>query len=190
MKSREKMKHTFLISIPLLSALTLLSSCLKDEVVDYTEWEKANTNFVVEKGALTENGQAVYTRLAPSWAPAAFTLVKWENDRSLTAKNLQPMDNSLVRVKYALDDIYGNRIADSYSATASYGDSIYQTRPLDNIVGFWNTLTEMRVGDKVTCIIPAAAGYGNVQTGSIPPYSTLVYSIELVSIPNYEVPSN
>ncbi|MDE5903707.1 MAG: FKBP-type peptidyl-prolyl cis-trans isomerase, partial [Muribaculaceae bacterium] len=137
----------------------------------------------------TEGGIPVFTKLTPSWAPAAFTLVKWENDRNLTAKNLQPMDNSLVRVQYALDDIYGNRISDSYSATASYGDSIYQTRPMDNIVGFWNTLTEMRVGDEVTCIIPASAGYGNVQNGAIPPYSTLVYKIKLVSIPRYEVPS-
>lgn len=172
-----------------LAAVPLLTSCLDDNEVDYTEWEQVNTRFVADRQAMNENGQPVYTRLAPAWAPEAFTLVKWENNRSLNADNLKPMDNSLVRVQYALDDIYGNRLSDSYSATASYGDSIYQCRPMDNIVGFWHTLTEMRVGDEVTCIIPAVSGYGNVQQGSIPPYSTLVYKIKLVDIPRYEVPS-
>ena len=170
-------------------AVMSLSSCLKDDEPDYNTWQQLNTQFVADKEALTENGVPVFTKLIPSWSPAAFTLVKWENDRSLTANNLKPMDNSLVRVQYALNDIYGNRISDSYSATASYGDSIYETRPLNDIIGFWHTLTEMRVGDEVTCIIPATAGYGNVQNGSIPPYSTLVYRIKLISIPRYEVPS-
>lgn len=183
------MTKTLTTAILLTGTLLTLTSCLKDNEVDYNEWEQANTRYITEHAAMTEQGRPVYTRLAPAWAPEAFTLVKWENDRSLTANNLQPMDNSLVRVQYALDDIYGNRLSDSYSMTASYGDSIYQCRPNDNIVGFWHTLTEMRVGDEVTCIIPAVAGYGNVQNGSIPPYSTLVYKIKLVSIPRYEVPS-
>lgn len=175
--------------LSILFTCLLLSSCLKDNEVDYSEWEQANTKYVAEHEAMTENGSPVFTRLAPTWAPAAFTLVKWENDRSKTEGNLKPMDNSLVRVQYALENINGTRLSDSYSATASYGDSIYQCRPMDNIVGFWHTLTEMRVGDEVTCIIPAVAGYGNVQQGSIPPYSTLIYKIKLVSIPRYEVPS-
>lgn len=183
------MKKISLLPLALAAAMLPLSACLKNDEVDYTDWEAANTRYVAEHEAMTVDGQPVYTKLVPSWAPAAFTLVKWENDRSKTANNLKPMDNSLVRVQYALDDINGNRIADSYSATASYGDSIYQTRPLDNILGFWHTLTEMREGDEVTCIIPANAGYGNVQNGVIPPYSTLVYRIKLVSIPRYEVPS-
>ncbi|MDE7081253.1 MAG: FKBP-type peptidyl-prolyl cis-trans isomerase [Muribaculaceae bacterium] len=184
-----KLSRTALLAAIGAVTATCLTSCLNDDEPDYNEWQQLNSQYVAEKEALTEGGIPVFTKLTPSWAPAAFTLVKWENDRNLTAKNLQPMDNSLVRVQYALDDIYGNRISDSYSATASYGDSIYQTRPMDNIVGFWNTLTEMRVGDEVTCIIPASAGYGNVQNGAIPPYSTLVYKIKLVSIPRYEVPS-
>lgn len=180
------LKISAIIVLPAL----ILSSCFKDEDVDYTDWEAANRRFVAEREAETVNGVPVYTRLAPSWAPEAFVLVKWENDRSKTAKNLKPMDNSQVRVQYALDDINGNRLSDSYSMTASYGDSIYQTQPMKNITGFWHTLTEMRVGDEVTCIIPAVSGYGNLQNGPIPPYSTLVYRIKLVSIPRYEVPSN
>ena len=86
-------------------AVMSLSSCLKDDEPDYNTWQQLNTQFVADKEALTENGVPVFTKLIPSWSPAAFTLVKWENDRSLTANNLKPMDNSLVRVQYALNDL-------------------------------------------------------------------------------------
>lgn len=182
------MKLNFFKYLPFLSILLFLTtSCLKDDEVDYSEWEEQNTKFVADAESLNSGGKPVYTRLTPPWAPGAFTLVKWENDRSETSRNLQPLDNSLVHVKYALDDINGNRISDSYSMT-TYGEGIYQTRPNQNIVGFWYTLTQMHIGDKVTCIIPAAAGYGNVAYGSIKPYSTLVYTIELIDIPAYEIP--
>lgn len=177
-------KYLFAI---LLLAPVVLSSCLGDDEVDYSEWEQENLEFVAQKEAETLNGVKVYQKVAPSWAPSAFSLIKWENDRSKTEKNLVPLSNSLCRVKYDLDDIDGNRISDSYSST-SYGDSIYQTRPNQNIVGFWNALTMMHVGDSVTCIMPAIAAYGNTAYGSVKPYSTLVYHIKLVSIPAYEVP--
>lgn len=183
------MKISKIHIILLAATASLLSSCLDDNDVDYNDWQQKNTAYVAEQEAKVVNGAKVYTRIAPVWAPDAFTLVKWHNKRELTASALRPMDNSLVRVQYAVDDIDGNRIDDSYSFRAAYGDSIYECRPMDNIVGFWNTLTQMRVGDDVTCIIPANAGYGNVQNGKIPPYSTLVYRIKLVSIPRYEVPS-
>lgn len=174
--------------IPASLPILLLTSCLKNDEVDYNEWADRNTQYVVDAEAkVNEDGSKVYTRLTPGWAPAAFTLIKWDNDRSETAGNLSPMDNSLVDVKYALDNIDGTRISDSYSMT-TYGEGIYRTRPNQNITGFWYALTQMRIGDKVTCIMPAAAGYGNVAYGSIPPYSTLVYTIELVDIPAYEIP--
>ena len=176
-----------LLTLPLTTIL--FASCLKDDnTVDYTEWEQKNMAFVTEKQALvTPEGRPLYTRLAPDWAPQAFCLVKWENDRSLTADNLRPLSNSLVKVKYDVDDINGNRLSDSSSST-THGDSIYQCRPNQNIIGFWNCVTNMQVGDSVTCIIPYVAGYGSTPNGTIKPYSTLVYHIKLVSIPAYQLP--
>lgn len=174
----------------LLILSTALSSCLKDDTVDYTEWEQQNTKFVADaENEKNPDGTSKYLRIAPDWAPKAFCLVKWENDRSLTAGNLRPLSNSVVRVKYDLESIEGKRISDSYSST-TYGDSIYQTRPNSNIVGFWNCVTNMNVGDSVTCIMPYVSAYGETGSGSIKPYSTLVYHIKLVSIPAYELPSN
>lgn len=181
------MKFNIIIFATALSATLFMSSCLGDDEPDYSEWEARNTEFVTTAEAETENGRKVYTRMAPSWAPSAFILVNWLNDRSKTANNLQPLDNSLVRVKYALDNIDGTRIDDSYSLT-TYGDSIYQTKPMNNITGFWFLLTQMHEGDHVKCIMPAISAYGNVSQGTLQPYSTLVYDVELVSIPGFETP--
>lgn len=175
----------------LLIGLALsLTSCLKNDVEDYSQWQQENTAYVEAKmNEKNPDGSNVYTYIAPDWAPNAFCLVKWENDRSLTQSNLMPMSNSVCNVKYELELIDGTYISDSYSST-TYGDSIYQSRPNQNILGFWNCLTNMHVGDSVTCIIPAQSGYGSTAQSSIKPYSTLVYRIKLVSIPAYELPLN
>lgn len=164
-----------------------LASCLGGDEPDYTEWRQQNEAFFAAKEAETKDGTPVYSRIVPSWAPSAYSLIKWENDRAATQKNLVPLDNSLCKVKYHVDDIDGNRIDDSYAST-TYGDSIYQCRPNQNIIGFWSALTQMHVGDSVTCIMPAIAGYGENGYGKIKPYTTLIYSIKLVSIPAYEIP--
>lgn len=173
--------------LPLISALMILSACMKDDETDWTGWKIKNDQYIIDAESQTVGSNKVYQRIAPDWAPTAFCLIKWENDRSLTKKNLMPLDNSICDVKYAVDNIEGQRISDSYS-TFTYGEGIYRCRPNQNIPGFWYALTQMHVGDKVICIIPAISGYGSVAYGSIPPYSTLVYTIELVSIPAYEVP--
>lgn len=176
-------------SLLLLALPTLfITSCINDDTVSYADWEQENTKFVADAAnERNSDGTLKFTRLSPDWAPNAFTLVKWENDRSLTEKNLRPMSNSVVRVKYDLESIDGTRISDSYSST-TYGDSIYQTRPNQNITGFWNCVTNMHVGDSVTCIMPYMSAYGSTGNGTIKPYSTLVYHIKLVSIPAYELP--
>lgn len=177
------------IILPATLIMLLLSACMEEKKTDYTEWEQENTEYVIKcQNLKNEDGSPLYTYLSPDWATNAFCLVKWENDRSLTAKNLSPLSNSLTNVKYDVETIDGTRISDSYSST-TYGDSIYQSRPNQNIIGFWNCVTNMNVGDSVTCIIPAAAGYGSAGNGSVKPYSTLIYHIKLVSIPAYELPN-
>jgi FKBP-type peptidyl-prolyl cis-trans isomerase FklB len=40
----------------------------------------------------------------------------------------------------------------------------------------------MTVGSKYRLYIPQALGYGGQQAGSIPPYSTLIFEVELLEI--------
>ncbi|MDE6339066.1 MAG: FKBP-type peptidyl-prolyl cis-trans isomerase [Muribaculaceae bacterium] len=164
----------------------ILSSCMDSEdTPSYTEWKKQNEEYVKKMEELTENGQKVYTKFVPEWAPGDFVLIKWHNDRSLTEKNLKPLSNSTVNIKYELEDINGNSLGNSYSTT-TYGDSIYQSLPNENIIGMWVALTNMHVGDSVTLVIPAESGYGSASLSSIQPYSTLIYHVKMKGVPKYE----
>lgn len=164
------------------------TSCFKDEEPiseKYKEWREENEQYVKDAEAkIDENGGRYYTKIVPSWAPDAYSLVHWHNDRSLTANNLSPMDNSTVAITYELFNIKGEKLADSFSNP----DSLYTSRPSQNIVGVWAPLTHMNVGDSVTIVIPSQAGYGEANTSTIPPYSTLIYNIKLKAVKAYEVP--
>lgn len=162
-----------------------LTSCLKDDD-DNSDWRTLNDAYVAAAQIQEENGVKTFTEVKPIWAPDSYILMRWHNDREKTSGNLSPLDNSTVNVIYSVTDIKGNMIDNSYASTV-YGDSIYQTQPCKNIVGFWAALTQMKVGDKTTVIVPYTAGYGTVDYGAIPAYSTLVYNIELRSIPAFQV---
>ena len=165
-----------------------LSSCFDDDETvaeKYKEWKTQNEEYLSDAQKQTnDDGTPYYTKIVPSWAPETYVLVHWHNDRSLTQNNLSPMDNSTTKIKYQLFDIEGEELSNSFANT----DSVYTSQPMANIIGVWAGLTNMHVGDSVTMVIPYQAGYGEYATGSIKPYSTLVYGIKLKSIPAYEMP--
>ncbi len=177
--------------ITILITPMLLTSCLGDDsnTVDYSEWYEENQAYLSEIEAETnDDGTLAYEKIVPSWCPGVYILAKWHNDRSLTASNLIPMDNSTVDVIYDCQYVNDYVLDSSYSNT-TWGDSIYRCKPLDNIVGFWTMLTNMHVGDSVTCVIPMNAAYGASST-SVVPYSTLIYHMKLKSIYAYEIANN
>jgi len=50
------------------------------------------------------------------------------------------------------------------------------------ITGWKNVLPEIKSGGRITLYIPPSLGYGNRQTGSIPPNSILIFSIDLLGV--------
>lgn len=183
-------KHfTALRLLPAAMAVALgVTACNSDlPEDDSVEWNQRNQEYLVTAENRTENGKPYFTRVSPDWAPSAYVLMHWHNDRSLTASNLQPLDNSTCYVKYELENIDGERLQTSYEMT-TYGDSIYRCRPCDNIVGFWTALRNMHAGDSVTVVIPANAGYGPAISGKVKAFSTLIYHMKLKSVPAFEIP--
>lgn len=180
--------HRLLITGFAALAATGLTSCFEDEETTaerYKEWKEKNEIYLSEaESKLDADGKPYYTRIEPSWAPNTYFLIHWHNDRKLTQNNLSPMDNSTVKMKYELYNIEDIRISDSYANA----DSVYTSRPSQNIIGVWSAMTHMNVGDSVTVVIPASAGYGEVTYGGIPPYSTLIYNIKMKAVSAYEVP--
>lgn len=159
--------------------LTGCKSDNDDDPEDYSEWKSLNETYLTDVAQKRDAaGNKLFQRVDASFAPGNYTLMRWHNDRSLTAGNLSPMDNSTVKVNYQLRDINGNLVDRG-------ANSVMQ--PVNTVVGFWNALTNMQVGDTVTAVVPYEAGYGNVTHGNIKPYTTLVFSIRLKEIVGYEI---
>lgn len=177
-----KLRFQKLLPLVALPAFILCSCNLDGDFVSYDDWREENDRYT-EAVDVSE-----FPPYAPDWAPLNTVYIKWHNDRSKTAANIVPISTSTVNVKYELEDINGKILGNSYSA--STGDSIYRTTPNSNIIGFWETVTAMHVGDSVTVIIPYQSAYGDQTRGNIKPYSNLIYRIKLKSVEDYDRPHN
>lgn len=182
-----KLKKFFPLLLVGLMGLSV-SGCFDDDdplLEQYKDWKAQNDQYLLDaENQKDENGAPYFTKIVPSFAPDTYVLVHWHNDRSATEKNLSPMDNSTTRIIYQLFNVEGEELSNSFSNP----DSIYTSKPLNNIIGVWSALTSMHVGDSVTLVIPSQAGYGERVYGDIKPYSTLVYGVKLKAVTAYEVP--
>lgn len=173
--------------LPVIAALALilpaLSSCIKDDEQDYSDWKKRNDDFVTAcKTATDDNGDLEYVRYTPSWlGPQQFVLIKYHVRPEGYADMIPPMDNSTVDIKYR-GMLMDSTVFDSSYERTTNGDSIYRCRPNSLIPGFWATLTHLVPGDSVTVVIPSQLGYGVSGTTGIPPFSTLIFDIKMKSI--------
>ena len=172
----------FIYLLPVFAML--FTSCLDDDnddsTFDYSTWRKLNDEYVTKMENLTDdNGEKVYTKVTQDWAPKDFVLIKWHNDRTLTEKNLVPLSNSTVNIKYEMEDVEGKELDNSYSLTVN-GDSIYQSQPNQNILGMWIAMTTLHEGDSVTLVIPSESGYGLLERDPVKPFSTLIYHMKQI----------
>ena len=81
--------------------------------------------------------------------------------------------------------IYEGRLIDGtvFDATSKHGGAKTDKFRAGNLIKGWTeALTTMPVGSKWQLYIPYELAYGERQAGQIPPYSTLVFDLELVSI--------
>ncbi len=90
--------------------------------------------------------------------------------------------------------IYEGRLIDGtvFDSTAKHGENKTDKFKAGNLIKGWTeALTTMPVGSKWQLYIPQELAYGARQAGQIPPYSTLVFDLELVDIvkPQVEEPA-
>lgn len=168
----------------------LFSGCSDDDDNwdEYREWIIGNNTWIQDKAAEVdpETGEPVYTKVIPSYNPAAYVLMRWFNDRSENAGNLKPLFTSTVDVKY-IGHLYDDTPFDSSYLSTTYGDSIFRTQLGSVIEGWQIALQMMRVGDSCEVIVPFAQGYGTAGSGIILPYSNLRFNIRLKDIYKYEI---
>ncbi len=89
-----------------------------------------------------------------------------------------PTKDDTCIVKYEGRLINGNVFDSSYKRNPQ----TTEFTPSQVIKGWTEALTMMPVGSKWQLFIPQELAYGERETGEIPPYSTLIFDVELVSI--------
>ena len=90
----------------------------------------------------------------------------------------KPKATQEVHVKYEGKLVDGKVFDSSYTRK----DQITKFRANQVIKGWTEALQLMPVGSKWELYIPQELGYGDRQSGQIPPYSTLIFTVELVDI--------
>jgi FKBP-type peptidyl-prolyl cis-trans isomerase len=88
-----------------------------------------------------------------------------------------PKATDKVKVHYVGTLIDGTK----FDSSIDRGEPI--TFPLDGVIKGWGEgLQLMKVGGKARLVIPPSLGYGADGSGQIPPYATLVFEVQLISI--------
>lgn len=92
---------------------------------------------------------------------------------------VKPTADQTVEVVYEGKTIDGN----VFDATERHGGSKTDSFRCDQVIKGWTeALTNMPVGSKWEIFIPQNLAYGERQAGQIKPYSTLIFTVELVGI--------
>lgn len=158
-------------------SLIVLPACFHDgdEPTDFTQWRELNQKYIDSVGVIIgEGGELEYKKITPVWDESFTILMRWHGENE-NPSMVTPLSTSTCHVKYTLTNILGDTLDSSASFTCV---------PHNMITGFMAALTNMRVNDTVTAVIPYTAAYGvyGSGNGNVLPYSTLVFGIRLDSI--------
>ena len=153
-----------------------LFSCNKE---DYEVWRTDNVNWFKQlegKQGLREIGDSI------NGFPKVYYLVEKTGRDTLNI----PIVGNKVTVRYSgylwNDTLKYNSPLNTDNAFDSNLKGATFTVGRGTIEGFYLALERMPVGSKWRVFIPYDLGYGNVGKGTILPYSTLIFEMELVSI--------
>ena len=103
----------------------------------------------------------------------------------LQYKVLKEGDGAMPKATDQIKVVYEGKTIDGnvFDATSRHGDVKFDTFRCDQVIKGWTeALTKMKVGSKWEVFIPQNLAYGASEAGQIKPYSTLIFTVELVGI--------
>jgi FKBP-type peptidyl-prolyl cis-trans isomerase FklB len=144
--------------------------------------EKKQTNKEAKAEKLTKAGRDFLTENGKK--EGVFTTASGLQYKVLTmGEGEVPQRTDKVKVHYE------GRLIDGtvFDSSSKHGKEPASFRADQVIKGWTEALTMMPVGSKWQLYIPQHLAYGERATGQIPPYSTLIFDVELVDIEKAEV---
>lgn len=147
------------------------------DIISYEEFEKERhsariSNERLEDKLLEEYLERTSIKTEPTASGLYFILQKKGN-------GAYPVPGKNVTVNYTGSFIDGKIFDSSYKRNKPF---TFKLGIGEVIHGWEEGISKMRVGDKAKLVIPSSLAYGDQQMGPVPPYATLVFDIELVSV--------
>ena len=178
------MKKIYFYLLLLIGFTLSTTSCLKDDSSweEYEKWRIANEEFFtqMQDSIDASTGLPYYSQIASEAYPDYHVLYRVITEGDPDGK--KPYYTSTVRVNYS---------GHLYNTDENFDEATNTDFLVTDVISGWTwALQNMTVGSKWEVIIPWQLGYGTTVTSSIPAYSTLVFTIELVSIPKWETGEN
>ncbi len=172
-----------------LFASVMMVSCLKDDdSEDYAVWKAENEAFFkrMQDSIDPATGELYYRKIESLAYPQYYVLVH-ELEAGPAENTTKPLFTSTVTVDYEghLYNTTEEFAEGNVTFIVGRGTSTYPVS-----TGWTWALMDMTVGDKWEVVIPWELAYGSSGNGTIPPYSTLIFDMKLVSIPMYETGYN
>jgi len=151
-----------------------------DNAKEHFETRLAETKELTMKAYRTENEQWLKENATKEGVKTTASGLQY---RVLTMGNgAKPSADDEVTVKYEGKTIDGNVFDSSYKRNPQTSEF----RCNQVIKGWTEALTMMPVGSKWELFIPQNLAYGARQAGQIKPFSTLIFTVELISIKQKE----
>ncbi|GAB4288254.1 MAG: hypothetical protein Kow0068_14040 [Marinilabiliales bacterium] len=147
------------------------------KIFDYNEWEEERKN--LHLASESEEMQLIKSylqRTSTNVEPTESGLYYVEKEKGT---GLKPEPGDLVSINYLVYFIDGSPIENSYETGKPFKFRLYTN---EVIKGLDEGVSMMNAGGKAILIIPSKLAYGDKQHGNIPPYSTLVFEVELLSV--------
>jgi len=139
--------------------------------------EKMEANRQAKIAALTEKGRAFLAENATKEGVICLP-------SGLQYKILKQGDGIVPQKTDKVKVHYEGRLIDGtvFDASSKHGTEPATFRPDQVIKGWTEALTMMPVGSKWELYIPQELGYADREAGKIPPFSTLIFTVELIEI--------
>lgn len=113
---------------------------------------------------------------------AADASITWRTSH-LGIKIVAPGEGPLVQIQDRVRVHYTGRLLDGTVFADSRASGQPGDFPVNGLIPGWSAgMLAMRPGSKAVFYIPPHLGYGGLRSGNIPPFSSLVFEVELLAV--------
>jgi FKBP-type peptidyl-prolyl cis-trans isomerase len=168
-----------ILPLSLLVALVTFTSCNETASNDVkTPYRVENEKYIED---LANNPEYQELSFAHSPFSVYYQVIKGpEGDE----EDLQrPLQNSQVQISYSLSLISGEKVEDDQEHTFWIYHQEPNKQPETLVRGMQLALQYMSIGEEWKVVIPWQLGYGGYSRNQIPAFSTLIFEVKLIDIP-------